>query len=61
MTDNGAAMQADEFRQGLHALSIVHETTLPYNPYQNAKQERFWATIESQLMAMLESVTDLSL
>ena len=30
MTDNGAAMQADEFRQGLQSLSILHETTLPY-------------------------------
>jgi len=41
MTDNGAAMQADEFRSGLHKLSILHETTLPYSPYQNAKQEVF--------------------
>jgi putative transposase len=24
MTDNGAATQADEFRQGLHTLSILH-------------------------------------
>ncbi|MCI0745100.1 MAG: DDE-type integrase/transposase/recombinase [Verrucomicrobia subdivision 3 bacterium] len=61
MTDNGAAMQADEFRQGLHTLSILHETTLPYSPYQNAKQESFWATLEGRLMAMLESVADLSL
>jgi hypothetical protein len=34
MTDNGAAMQAEEFRCGLHTLSILHETTLPYSPYQ---------------------------
>lgn len=61
MTDNGAAMQADEFRQGLHTLSILHETTLPYSPYQNAKQECFWATLEGRLMAMLESVADLTL
>lgn len=61
MTDNGAAMQADEFRQGLPTLSILHETTLPYSPYQNAKQESFWATLEGRLMAMLESVTDLTL
>jgi len=51
MTDNGAAMQADEFRQGLHTLGILHETTLPYSPYQNAKQESFWATLEGRLMA----------
>ncbi|MCP4307761.1 MAG: transposase family protein [bacterium] len=61
MTDNGAAMQAQEFRAGLHELSILHETTLPYSPYQNAKQETFWATVEGRLMAMLERVSDLSL
>ncbi len=33
MTDNGAAMQAEEFRSGLHTLGILHETTLPYSPY----------------------------
>ncbi len=43
MTDNGAAMLAEETRQGLSRLAIVHETTLPYSPYQNGKQEVFWA------------------
>ncbi len=33
MTDNGSAMTADEFRSGLHTLSILHETTLPYSAY----------------------------
>jgi len=61
MTDNGAAMQAEEFQAGLHQLSILHETTLPYSPYQNAKQETFWATLEGRLMAMLEGVRDLTL
>lgn len=61
MTDNGAAMQADEFRSGLHALGILHEPTLPYSPYQNAKQETFWATLEGRLMAMLTGVVDLTL
>jgi transposase InsO family protein len=61
MTDNGAAMQAEEFSAGLQALSILHEPTLPYSPYQNAKQETFWATLEGRLMAMLEGVTELSL
>jgi|APSaa5957512535_1039671.scaffolds.fasta_scaffold18455_3 putative transposase len=61
MTDNGAAMQAEEFRCGLHELSILHETTLPYSPYQNAKQEVFWATLEGRLMAMLDGVKELSL
>jgi transposase InsO family protein len=45
ITDNGSAMLAEEVRRGLHDLSIVHETTLPYSPYQNAKQEVFWATV----------------
>ena len=61
MTDNGAAMQAQEFSAGLHDLGILHETTLPYSPYQNAKQETFWATVEGRLMAMLEGVSELTL
>jgi len=61
MTDNGAAMQAEELRSGLHDLSILHETTLPYSPYQNAKQEVFWATLEGRLMAMLEGMKELTL
>lgn len=61
MTDNGAAMKAEEFTSGLHELGILHETTLPYSPYQNAKQETFWATVEGRLMAMLEGVSELTL
>jgi transposase InsO family protein len=61
MTDNGGAMQAEEFVAGLHTLGIVHEPTLPYSPYQNAKQEVFWATLEGRLMAMLEGVEALTL
>ena len=61
MTDNGAAMQADEFQSGLHSLGILHESTLPYSPYQNAKQETFWATLEGRLMAMLEGQQALTL
>jgi putative transposase len=34
LTDNGAAMVAEEFTQGLLCLGIVHERTLPYSPYQ---------------------------
>jgi len=61
MTDNGSAMLAAETTAGLARLSIVHQTTLPYSPYQNAKQECFWARIESRLMAMLEGEAQLSL
>jgi len=61
MTDNGAAMMAEEFGAGLHQLGILHQTTLPYSPYQNAKQESFWGRVEGRLMAMLEGVGELSL
>src|SRR5690606_41316607 len=39
MTDNGAAMLADETVSGLSRLGVLHQTTLPYPPYQNAKPE----------------------
>ena len=61
MTDNGAAMLAGETTTGLAQLGILHQTTLPYSPYQNGKQEAFWARIESRLMAMLEGEAQLSL
>jgi len=61
MTDNGKAMTADETTQGLARLGIVHEKTLPHSPYQNAKQEKFWAQLEGRLVAMLENIADLSL
>ena len=61
MTDNGAAMIAEETTDGLLRLGIVHEKTLPYSPYQNGKQEAFWATLEGRLMEMLEGLPKLSL
>jgi putative transposase len=61
LTDNGAAMLAAEVRQGLETLGIVHETTLPYSPYQNAKQEVFWVQVEHRLLAMLEGDSELTL
>ena len=61
MTDNGAAMLADETVTGLASLGIVHQTTLPYSPYQNAKQESFWGRVEGRLMAMLEGESALTL
>jgi len=61
LTDNGSAMLAVEVRQGLETLGIVHETTLPYSPYQNAKQEVFWAQVEGRLLAMLEGDAELTL
>jgi hypothetical protein len=61
MTDNGAAMVAEETREGLARLGIVHETTLPYSPYQNGKQEVFWGQLEGRLIALLKGIDDLNL
>ena len=61
LSDNGGAMTAAEITQGLTRLGILHQTTLPYSPYQNAKQEAFWGPVEGRLMAMLEHVPDLTL
>jgi transposase InsO family protein len=60
-TDNGSAMVAEEFTNGLHRLGILHQRTLPYSPYQNGKQENFWGALEGRLMAMLEGVEPLTL
>lgn len=61
MTDNGAAMLAEETTTGLARLGVLHQTTLPYSPYQNAKQESFWGRVEGRLMALLEGETSLTL
>lgn len=61
LTDNGSAMTASETTQGLTRLSVIHNTTLPYSPYQNGKQESFWNPVEGRLLAMLEGQADLSL
>ena len=61
LTDNGAAMVAEEVTEGLLRLGIVHERTLPYSPYQNGKQEAFWGTLEGRLLKMLDGVVELTL
>lgn len=61
MTDNGSAMVANETRNGLARMSVNHETTLPYSPYQNGKQESFWNSLEGRLIAMLKNVEPLTL
>ena len=58
MSDNGAAMLAEETREGLARLGIEHKTTLPYSPYQNGKQEVFWANLEGRLLELLRSVDE---
>lgn len=61
MTDNGAAMLAGETENGLLRLGVIHDTTLPYSPYQNGKQESFWSQLEGRLLSMLQLVKPLSL
>jgi len=61
MTDNGSAMLASETTQGLGRLSVLHQTTLPYSPHQNGKQEVFWAQVEGRLLAMLEGELELTM
>ena len=61
MTDNGAAMLAEETTAGLARLGVLHQTTLPYSPYQNAKQESFWGRVEGRLMVLLEGEESLTL
>ncbi len=61
LTDNGSAMLAEETVEGLTRLGILHQTTLPYSPHQNGKQEVVWAQVEGRLLAMLEGQPELSL
>ena len=61
MTDNGAAMIARETSNGLSGLSVKHDRTLPYSPYQNGKQESFWGQLEGRLMSMLSRIEPLTL
>lgn len=61
LTDNGGPMTAYEVEEGCGRLSIDHETTLPYTPEQNGKQESFWGQVEGRLIAMLEGERELTL
>jgi putative transposase len=54
-------MLAEETREGLSRLGVEHETTLPYSPYMNGKQEVFWAQVEGRLMELLRGTGSLSL
>ena len=61
MTDRGGAETAAEITEGLARLGILHQPTLPYSAYQNAKQEVFWGQVEGRLLPMLEDVEPLTL
>jgi putative transposase len=43
MTDNGAAMLAEETTAGLARLGVLHQTTLPYSPYQYVAHKFMWS------------------
>ncbi len=47
LSDNGAAMTAAEISQGLARLGILHQTTLPYSPYQYVAQTFMWRRTNS--------------
>lgn len=59
--DNGGAMTAAEIKEGLARLAVIDARTLSYSAYMNAKIEVLWVSVESQLLAMLENVPDLTL
>jgi putative transposase len=61
LSDNGSAMVAAEIAEGLARFGVVHQTTLPYGPYQNPNSEIVWSLVEGRLLAMLEGVADLPL
>ena len=61
MSDRGPAERAAEASEGLERVGVPQELTLPYSPYQNAKQECFWVIVEGRLMPMLEGVAELTL
>lgn len=61
LSDNGSPMIAAETTEGLARLGTLHSTTLPYSPYQNAKQESWWAQLEGRFLAMCEGIPTLTL
>lgn len=50
MTDNGSEFKAD-YETILQTLDITHIHTRPYRPQTNGKMERFWKTVEHELLA----------
>ena len=59
LTDNGAEFGGgankqteltNPFRRMLHELGVKHRHTKPYRPQTNGKVERFWRTIEHDLI-----------
>jgi hypothetical protein len=59
--DNGSAMIAGEFAQGLDRLGIDYRRIQPGKAWQNGKQETLWQRVEERLIAMLKAEPNLSL
>jgi hypothetical protein len=61
LSDNGAAMRAKEYIQGLERLGVFVNKIRKKKPNQNGKTEVHWASMESKLLAMLIGQEDLNL
>jgi putative transposase len=61
MSGNGTAMTPAGITKGLARLGILDQTTRPYSPCANGKQETVWGSVQGRLMAMLEGVDELTL
>ena len=61
MHDGGAPFMAAEIQEGLPRMAITAKPTLAYSPYQNGKQEHFWALVEGRCLPMLEGHRHLTL
>lgn len=61
MHDGGSPMVAAEIQEGLGRLPVTSDPTLAYSPYQNGKQENWWARVEADLMPQLENEKSLTL
>ena len=61
MTDEGGAMKAAEYVEGLAVLGVERSLTGGYSPEHNAKIESLWGPLEGRLMAMLEGEPEITL
>ena len=53
LSDNGAAMTAAEITEGLSRLGVLHQTTLPYSPYQYVAQPDMWRRLREDACGAL--------
>jgi hypothetical protein len=50
LSDNGSEFRGKETQHILHQLGITSVFTKPYRPQTNGKVERFWRTLEDELL-----------